>query len=70
MEIYISEPPAPNPPALLRGRFSKETGTFALLIGPAEKARSKRTRKTISIPFFHCLEKNLGTIGSFTAQTG
>jgi hypothetical protein len=69
MDVFISEPPAPNPPALLHGRFSAETGTFALLIGPAEKARAKRTRKTVSIPFFHCLGKNLGTVGSYTGQT-
>ena len=69
MKVYISEPPAPNPPALLRGRFSAEYGTFALLIGAAEKVRGKRTRKTVSIPFFHCLGKNLGTVGSYTGQT-
>ncbi|MFC5492291.1 hypothetical protein [Nocardioides caricicola] len=69
MDVYISEPPAPNPPALLRGRFSPDQGTFALLIGAAEKVRGKRTRKTVSIPFFHCLGKNLGTVGSYTGQT-
>lgn len=69
MKVHVSEPPAPNPPALLRGRFSAEHGTFALLIGAAEKVRGKRTRKTVSIPFFHCLGKNLGTVGSYTGQT-
>ena len=69
MKVFISEPPAPNPPALLRGRFSAEYGTFALLIGAAEKVRGKRTRKTVSIPFFHCLGKNLSTVGSYTGQT-
>lgn len=49
--------------------FSAEHGTFALLIGAAEKVRGKRTRKTVSIPFFHCLSKNLGTVGSYTGQT-
>ena len=31
--------------------------------------RGKRTRKTVSIPFFHCLGKNLTTVGSYTGQT-
>ncbi|NYD40023.1 hypothetical protein [Nocardioides panaciterrulae] len=69
MKVYVSELPSGNPPALLRGRFSAEHGTFALLIGAAEKVRGKRTRKTVSIPFFHCLGKNLGTVGSYTGQT-
>lgn len=69
MKVYIAEAPTGNPPALLQGRFSAETGTFALLIGPAEVRRTKRTRKTVSIPFFHCLGKNLGTVGSYTGQT-
>lgn len=69
MKVYISESPTVNPPALLRGRFSPEHGAFALLIGAAEKVRGKRTRKTVSIPFFHCLGKNLGTVGSYTGQT-
>lgn len=69
MDVFISESPTGNPPALLKGRFSPHAGTFALLVGPAEKARTKRTRKTISIPFFHCLGKNLRTVGSYTGQS-
>lgn len=69
MKVYISECPSGSPPALLRGRFAADHGSFALLIGTAEKVRGKRTRKSVSIPFFHCLGKNLGTVGSYTGQT-
>lgn len=69
METYIAEAPGGSPPALLHGRFANEHGTFALLIGPAEKTRSKTTRKTVSIPFFHALGKNLRTVGGYTGQT-
>ncbi|MDN4161130.1 hypothetical protein [Nocardioides abyssi] len=69
MRVLITQSPSGNAPALLRGRFSPDHGTFALLIGAAEKVRGKRTRKTVTIPFFHALGKNLRTVGSYTTQT-
>jgi hypothetical protein len=68
--VHITEsPPGTSPIPLLRGRFAPEHGTFAVLIRPAEAVRGKRTRKTVAIPFFHALGKNLATVGSYTNQS-
>ena len=68
-QVYITEPPSGSPLPLLQGRFAREHGTFALLVRPAEKVRGKRTRKTVSVPFFHALGKDLSTVGAYTNQT-
>lgn len=69
MRAFITEAPAPNPPALLRDAFSREAGTFALFVPPAGTVRNKQTRKTLGIPFFDCLGKNLGLVGAYTVTT-
>lgn len=68
-QVCITAPPTGSPVVRLRGRFAPQHGTFALLVRPAEKARGKRTRKTVSVPFFHALGKNLSTVGAYTNQT-